>query len=171
MRLEDEASVGYRVRRGEPRDLQALTALALANRVRHREIGAAKEETIAELGVRYASYLGGQESRHAAIAETLSDGKIVGMAVAVLWEGPRGIIANINDTYVAAPHRRRGLCRRLVATLAEVFAAHEVDEVTLQWWIDNPGAAAAWKSLGFVPETIQARVGLGRLRGDGERGG
>src|SRR5687768_10520903 len=100
-------TTGYRVRNAGLDDLQAVLSLGIANRAHHDTIrtgyGAAG---IAELRNRHLRWLSGDPDGKLVVAEDTGEQRIVGMALGVLARD----FANVDEAYVAAAHRRRGLC-------------------------------------------------------------
>lgn len=78
-----------------------------------------------------------------------------------LIEGLQALVVNV---YVEAPHRRRGLARRLMSEILAWTEAHEVQSVVLH---ASGAGRPLYEQLGFVP-TSEMRF-AGELRGDARR--
>jgi GNAT superfamily N-acetyltransferase len=98
------------------------------------------------------------EHAYALVAEHQQDG-VVGMIFGRVATNNRYEPARtglIDQVYVAADHRGKGVGRRLVAELCRFFASQGVEDLSLRYVVGNSEAAAFWSALGFAPRIITA---------------
>jgi ribosomal protein S18 acetylase RimI-like enzyme len=91
------------------------------------------------------------------------DHKVIGLARSVGERG-RPWARHVESIWVAPTHRRRGVFRDLLWTLAEIEGRTGVTD--LQLWVleDNHEAQRAYEALGFVPTGERQSVpGFGRF--------
>jgi GNAT superfamily N-acetyltransferase len=142
-----------RIRPAEPTDVPALLALiqALADYEREPEQAVATEADL------HASLFAEHPLVHAHVAEVeAGDGSwtVVGMAIWFVtfstWKGRHGLW--LEDLFVLPEHRRLGLGRSLLATLAGVCATNGWPR--FEWWVLdwNEPAHRFYESLGARAE-------------------
>ena len=98
----------------------------------------------------------------ALVAEHPEDG-VVGVIFARVVANHRyepHLAGLVDQAYVRADHRRRGLASRLVAEVCRFFAEQGVSDVSLRYVVGNDEAAAFWQAVGFVPRIITAGATL-----------
>ena len=159
MTSTDAGTPATRIRPAEPRDVDAIDALVRALAAYEREPDAV-EGTPADL---HAALFGPDPRVHAHVAEVQVDtddpqdpeGWIVaGVAVWFVtfstWKGRHGLW--LEDLFVLPEHRRHGLGRSLLATLADV--CHQNGWPRFEWWVLdwNEPAHGFYRSLGAVPQ-------------------
>lgn len=94
------------------------------------------------------------ETSQALVAETPSNGELVGMAfarTAVNEDIVPSRLGRIDDVWVEPPYRRKGVCRALVAELLVFFRQNNVEHLDLFHVVGNTQAEHSWSSLGFQP--------------------
>lgn len=141
-----------RVRRAERDDVPALISLIRALADYEREPDAA-EATEADLA---SALFGAHPLVHAHVGEAAGDGgwEVVGMAIWFVtfstWKGRHGLW--LEDLYVRPEHRRSGLGRALLATLASVCVAEGWPR--FEWWVLdwNEPAHRFYETLGARAE-------------------
>lgn len=137
----------WRIRPAEPGDVTAVDGLIRELAAYEREPDAV-QATAADL----ATALFGPDPRvHCHVAEV--DAQVVGMALWFVtystWRGRHGIW--LEDLYVRPEHRRLGLGRALLATLAGVCAERgypRLEWTVLDW---NTPAHAFYRTIGAAP--------------------
>lgn len=146
---------GYRVRRAEPGDAEALVELARAVTLEP------ERWLLSEGGWRSA----GDERRYLRASRRSSD------VAVILAEGPAGEVvgrlslardpnpasAHVADLglMVASSHRRRGLGRALLQAALEWAATHEVRKLELHVFPHNEPAIALYEACGFRREGLR----------------
>jgi GNAT superfamily N-acetyltransferase len=141
-----------RIRPAQPSDVDAIVELVRELARYEREPDAAQATT----DDFHAALFGLDPRVHAQVAEVELDGRwaVVGMAVWFVsfstWTGRHGLW--LEDLFVLPEHRRLGLGRALLATLAGVCA--ENSWTRFEWWVLdwNEPAHAFYRSLGAVPQ-------------------
>jgi GNAT superfamily N-acetyltransferase len=136
------------IRYAEPRDVEAIVGLVHELATYER----APDEVQLTPGMLSEALFGASPAAFCHVAEV--DGEVVGMALWFLnfstWVGVHGIY--LEDLYVRPQHRRLGLGRALLQTLAHV--AVERDYGRLEWavldW--NEPAIAFYQSIGAVAQ-------------------
>lgn len=148
----DDAPSPWRIRRAEEGDVDAIVGLVHALAAYEREpdaVEAAPDD--------FRAALFGPDPRvHAHVAEVQVDGRweIAGIAVWFVtfstWKGRHGLW--LEDLFVASEHRRLGLGRALLATLAGICV--ERGWGRFEWWVLdwNEPAHRFYESLGAHPE-------------------
>ncbi len=96
-------------------------------------------------------------------------GQVLGFATCFVEEDeleqePR--LARIEDLVVAAPARRRGIARALVAEACRFARGRDAGRIVLSVLTSNVEAAAAYRRLGFRPFLVTLERSLA---GDGQR--
>jgi GNAT superfamily N-acetyltransferase len=94
------------------------------------------------------------------------DGRLVGMAF-----GRVGAISSISDqrvlevsnVVVVPSHRRRGVARALVRSLAAFARGRGVSRMALKTYLQNDDAMKFWGSLGFRPRYVQMTAAVEEL--------
>ncbi|MFZ5480737.1 MAG: GNAT family N-acetyltransferase [Myxococcota bacterium] len=155
----------YLVRPATPADLQRLVVFGMANRAHHAAVDPGLvRASIAELRHRYAAMLDHARAR-VFVAEAA--GELVGMTAGRV-EDHVGLehvrCGNVDEVWVEAAHRRRGVARGLLGELTAFFAAQQVSRVVLQYVPGNALGEDTWRALGFQPCYVTARTDLGALR-------
>lgn len=151
--MGDEAN-SWRVRLAEVGDVEPIHTLV-------RELAAYEREPDAVEAVTadFTSALFGPDPRvHAHVAEvrsdTTGDWEVVGLALWFVtfstWKGRHGLW--LEDLFVRPEHRRLGLGRALLSTLAEI--CHERGWPRLEWWVLdwNEPAHRFYAAIGARPE-------------------
>ncbi len=148
----ERPSSRWRIRPAEPRDLGAIVSLVQALADYEREPDAV-EATVED----FRMALFGSEPRvhaHVAEVEHRGDWQVAGMAIWFVtfstWKGRHGLW--LEDLFVLPEHRRLGLGRALLATLAGICA--EQGWPRFEWWVLdwNEPAHGFYRSLGARPE-------------------
>lgn len=62
----------------------------------------------------------------------------------------------IDQAFVSAVHRRKGIGSQLVAALCRFFAAEGVEDIIVRYAAGNVEANAFWSALGFLPRITVA---------------
>lgn len=70
----------------------------------------------------------------------------------------------VDQLFVRADHRRRGVATRLVDALCRFFAAEGVADLSLRFVAGNHEAAGFWAALGFEPRIITTGANLDTVR-------
>jgi ribosomal protein S18 acetylase RimI-like enzyme len=70
------------------------------------------------------------------------------------WDGWRGQMYRLA---IDPAYRRRGLARRLVAAVEESLRALGAERITSLVFVEEPGAADFWRSVGYQPDPATAR--------------
>jgi ribosomal protein S18 acetylase RimI-like enzyme len=70
------------------------------------------------------------------------------------YDPPRA--GSIDQAFVRADHRRRGVATRLVVAVCDYFAAEGVEDLSLRYVVGNEEAAWFWAALGFAPRIVTA---------------
>jgi len=97
------------------------------------------------------------------VVEDLKAGGIVGMAMGKKLVNENYIpntTGKIEDVWIEPPHRRKGLCSRLIADLVRFFRSENIQALTLDYARGNSEAEAFWTRLGFRPVIITATASL-----------
>ncbi|CAJ1584725.1 GNAT family N-acetyltransferase [[Mycobacterium] wendilense] len=139
----------HRIRRAEPADVAAITAMV-------HELAAfehaADECTVTEAQL-HAALFGDEPVAHGHVVEV--DGEPAAIAVWFVnfstWDGVGGI--HLEDLYVRPAYRRRGLARALLSTLAAECVARGYTRLSwavLNWNVD---AIALYDDVGGQPQT------------------
>jgi aminoglycoside 3-N-acetyltransferase I len=132
-----------------------------------RRAGDAELSTLRELWTEYANEIGRYRTapwpwswedvaprlHHGAAFLAESGGEAIGFAIA---SRSRNDIGHVEDLYVCAAYRRRGVATALLRHLAEVFAERGVMHVSLDVDAGNEAARALYVGLGF--ELYAARL-------------
>ncbi len=148
----DDAMLPWRVRPAKEGDVDAIVALVHALALYEREPDAA-QATADD----FRTALFGPDPRvHAHVAEVQADGtwEVAGIAVWFVtfstWKGRHGLW--LEDLFVAPEHRRLGLGRALLATLAGICTDRGWPR--FEWWVLdwNEPAHRFYESLGARPE-------------------
>jgi GNAT superfamily N-acetyltransferase len=66
-----------------------------------------------------------------------------------------GVAGTIGEVFVAEPHRRAGIGRRVLAPALDWFTAQGIARVELQVASGNPEAVRFYEALGWTPELVQ----------------
>jgi len=166
------ALAGYTIRPAEHADLDRVTELlrALQDHLEasNPDLWRMDAEARANLKGVTAGRLAA-DNGVALVAEHEADG-VVGVifgrvVVNNRYNPPRAGV--VDQAFVRADHRRRGVASRLVAEVCRFFNEQGVADVSLRYVIGNDEAAGFWQALGFVPrivtagatlETVQARL-------------
>lgn len=130
--------LGIRVRRMEPRDIDAVMEIAAKTDHAPRWARSAYEAAIDQ---------GNQLRRVALVAER--DAGLAGFVVAAVLPGEE---AELESIVTAAPHQRRGVARELFATLKHELRRQGVREVMLEVREGNHSAQGFYRFLGFREE-------------------
>lgn len=142
-----------RIRPAVPGDVPALIGLIRALAEYERE----PDQAVATEADLHAALFAATSLVHAHVAELVDDdgvGTVVGMAIWFVtfstWKGRHGLW--LEDLFVLPEHRRLGLGRRLLATLAQVCADRGWPR--FEWWVLdwNEPAHRFYESLGARPE-------------------
>lgn len=93
-------------------------------------------------------------------------GAVVGMALGTIEHHedripPRS--GRVGGVWIDPSHRRRGLCRALLAELTAFFRAQGLDRATLWFATANPAAASTWSRFGFEPIYTMAEAPLDEI--------
>lgn len=155
---------GIPIRTARRGDVPSLHALWQAMMAEHARLDA-RLQGHPEAATWMAAQLGQWIADPARIVLVGEEGQrlIVGFAAARLLPFSGGVgerrEAEITECFVAPPRRRRGIARRLVSRLFDLFDERRIDVIRLQASALNPAALAFWRSLGFeVVETILERA-------------
>jgi RimJ/RimL family protein N-acetyltransferase len=162
-RLQGEARV--KIRQAHTGDVDTLVTL---NAIPHRLHLAAHPERFRptrsdEVAAWFQQLLGRQEVR-IWIAEV--DGAAVGYAVARLHRAevnPFCVVRRwyeIEEVGVKPTHRRQGVCKALFGAVKDHALAAGITELELQTYCFNSTALAAFKQLGFEPQSTRFRAEL-----------
>lgn len=92
------------------------------------------------------------------VAEHVEDG-VVGVINGRLLSNSRYLpsqAGTVDQAFVRADHRRRGVGAALVAAICGFFADQGVDDLSLRYVVGNEEAAAFWTALGFEARIITA---------------
>ena len=95
-------------------------------------------------------------------------GEAVGMAAGRILHHPQYMPAlhgQIERVFVREEYRGRGTGRRLVRSLCEFFAQHDVKDVSLRYAVGNVAAEAVWSGLGFRRRIVTCGMDLADLLG------
>ena len=65
----------------------------------------------------------------------------------------------IDQLFVHADHRRRGVASLLVGAVCGFFAAQGAEDLSLRYVAGNQEASAFWAALGFTPRIVTAGAG------------
>ena len=159
----------YAIRPAQEADLDRLEELLLAlqDHVEGANVGLWRmvPEGRQALRAQIAHRLGAAGSA-AVVAEHRDDG-VVGVAFGRVvinhrYEPP--LTGFVDQVYVSAGHRRRGLASHLIAEILRFFAAEGAPDVSLRYAVGNGEAAAFWQSLGFAPRIVIAGAALEAIR-------
>lgn len=147
--------MAYTIRPAEPADVAALVPLF-----------SAYLDALSGMGLRYAPRHEGVpellesrvKSRRALLAVAEEDGVLLGFVCAgtrriggeYLAEG-QGVVGYVDDIYVRPGSRGRGIASALADRAEAWMAESGVGAVELHVLLDNPGAAAFWRSRGMEP--------------------
>jgi len=91
------------------------------------------------------------------IAVTKQDNEIVGMMVGTIHEHHQFTIeksVKIDDVWVEAEHRQRGICSQILSDLHNRFTEQGIEHFTLNYVVNNLEAEQTWQRLGFIPTII-----------------
>ena len=92
------------------------------------------------------------------VAEHVEDG-VVGMINGRVVRNTRYVpsqAGTIDQAFVRADHRRRGVGAALVAAICRFFSDQGVEDLSLRYVVGNEEAAAFWTALGFEPRIMTA---------------
>ncbi len=92
------------------------------------------------------------------VAEHAEDG-VVGVINGRLVSNTRYLpsqAGTIDQAFVRADHRRRGVGAALVAAVCRFFSDQGVEDLSLRYVVGNQEAAAFWTALGFEPRIMTA---------------
>lgn len=151
----------YAVRRAVHADLDRITALLLALQdhveAANPELWRMDGEARANLKGVIAGRLS-QEDAVALVAEHEVDG-VIGVIFARVvtnnrYDPPRA--GMIDQAFVRADHRRRGVATQLVGAVCAFFAQQAVEDLSLRYVAGNEEAAGFWAALGFAPRIVTA---------------
>lgn len=99
----------------------------------------------------------------ALVAEHDTDG-VVGVILGRVvtnnrYDPPRA--GSIDQVFVRADHRRRGVATQLVRAACVFFAQEGVEDLSLRYVAGNEEAAGFWAALGFTPRIVTAGAARG----------
>jgi ribosomal protein S18 acetylase RimI-like enzyme len=66
------------------------------------------------------------------------------------------ITGRIDDVWIDANHRSKGLCRRLIQEICVFFKQNGIKHLTLEYVSGNENAELVWRKMGFKPVIIIA---------------
>jgi GNAT superfamily N-acetyltransferase len=166
--MTDEAQSAYTIRPAVQDDLDRLAGLVLslqdhleaANPELWRMTDQARSNLKGQMAGRLLSTSG-----RALVAEHETDG-VVGVAFGRVvannrYEPQRAGV--IDQLFVRADHRRRGVASRLVGALCAFFAEEGTEDLSLRYVAGNDEAAAFWAALGFAPRIVTAGASRERV--------
>jgi ribosomal protein S18 acetylase RimI-like enzyme len=111
---------------------------------------------------RYRKWL--EEPSYRLLVATM-EASTIGMAIGSVHQNPAFGIPSfgvIEDVWVDAEHRRRGIAKALIKELVAFFRERGTADITLIWVHGSP-AASMWKNLGFEPVLVTANTKLDDL--------
>jgi GNAT superfamily N-acetyltransferase len=79
------------------------------------------------------------------------------------YDPPRAGV--VDQAFVRADHRRRGVATLLVRAVCAFFAQQDVEDLSLRYVAGNVEAAAFWTALGFVPRIVTTGASRGVVEG------
>jgi len=145
-----------RVRRAQSSDLPRVSQLAAELVRQHHALDAARFLLVEPIAEGYRRFFTGELRRKAAlilVAEADDGGEITGYAYATLeprnWNDLLDAAGKLNDIYVDASARRRGVGRALARAALDELAAMGAPRVVLMTAWRNPDAHVFFESLGF----------------------
>lgn len=148
----DDAGLIIRSAQAVDEDIDVLVDFRLAM---FRDMGWSDEERLVELAPRYRDYV----KHHFGTGDFMgwiaqAEGTAVG-SVGLLWERVPPTVRNLSGlqayvlaVYVAAPHRRKGIARALIATALEAAREAGADVVSLHY---SPAGQGLYEEFGFRP--------------------
>jgi len=155
----------YAIRPASLADLDRLEELLLALQDHieqaNPELWHMKPEGREALRAQIANRLGATAGT-AIVAEHQDDG-VVGVLFGRVDANHRyepAVAGLVDQAYVRADHRRRGVASRLVAEGCRFFNEQGVADISLRYVIGNDEAAGFWQALGFLPRIVTAGAAL-----------
>ncbi len=159
---------GYSLRLARKEDLDRLEALLLTLQdhleAANPNLWQMKKKARRALRAQIANRLQAGDSVNL-VAEHVEDG-VVGVINGRLVSNSRYLpsqAGTIDQAFVRADHRRRGVGTALVAAVCDFFAERGVHDLSLRYVVGNEEAAAFWTALGFEPRIITAGASLGSV--------
>lgn len=70
----------------------------------------------------------------------------------------------VDGIWVDYHHRRRGLCKHMVAVLIEFFESNNIEHLVLKYAQGNKEAMSVWKHFGFKPVLVTATTNVGTVK-------
>lgn len=70
----------------------------------------------------------------------------------------------VDGIWVDYHHRRRGLCKHMVAVLIEFFESSNIEYLVLKYAQGNEEAMSVWKYFGFKPVLVTATTNVGTVK-------
>ena len=142
------------VRPARSEDLPVISRLAAQLVRMHHRLDQKRFMLIERVEDGYQWFFSRELKRDAArILAAEDDGRIVGYAYATLeerdWNDLLDACGKLNDLYVDAGARRRGIARALVAAAFDWFRERKAPRVVLLSAWENPEAHAFFEALGF----------------------
>ncbi len=156
----------YRIRKAEYEDIDRLISMRAAlqehMQARNEDLWRLSDEKISGLKDKYKRHIETDRSI-VLVACMLNEPKVVGMGIGEVKDHLEYIPSRsgkIGDIWVEKKHRRKGLCKRLIARIMEFFQTQEVKHLSLVYCYGNIEGEKTWKSLGFRPSLTIATADM-----------
>ena len=105
-----------------------------------------------QLRKRMLSWISSKETR--VVLSVSETGEAIGTAVGTVDHHKEYLPSDtgtIMHLFVKREYRRKGIGRKLVASLCEFFKEYGIDDISVRYVVGNIEAEGFWKNLGFTP--------------------
>ncbi len=163
----------FKVREATEKDIAILVEFQIKLGL---HVSGAEQQTLSRQARRQLeSYLRGyisDEEKYMVVACTDRD-RVIGMGNIKIWHTPSlwqetehldAKSGFIDDLWVVPDYRNRGVMNQMLVALVGFAEDHGIEELILEYSLNNREAAMVWEKLGFAPTGVRAAAWTGTVR-------